>query len=91
MKISEEKIQSEEDLSGLKYLLGDYGTKILLAIARGAKNENFILMMSGVPKVCIQGRLPVLLNLNLIVKLANEYYVTQRGKKYLKIVENTDN
>jgi predicted transcriptional regulator len=76
-----------EDLKSTKYLLGDFGVQILLAIGRGARTKDAILMLSGVPKPCISGRIPVLLSLNLIAQIQEEYYITERGKKLIKILD----
>ncbi|MHA1291138.1 MAG: hypothetical protein ACTSQJ_00550 [Promethearchaeota archaeon] len=69
----------EETLEELKYLLGNMGMEILLSISRGAKNFETIRLFSGIPLSCIRGRIPVLLDLNLIGKKENEYYLTEKG------------
>jgi predicted transcriptional regulator len=71
---------SEEEHKDLKFLLGDYGISILYSIAKGASTLETIKMISGVPLSCIQGRLPVLLELGLIRKRKEEYVLTQKGK-----------
>ena len=85
-KNSQSAEKEQEDLKSTKYLLGDFGVQILLAIGRGARTKDSILMLSGVPKPCISGRLPVLLSLNLIVQIQEEYYLTERGKKLVKLL-----
>ena len=70
---------SEEDL---KYLLGNMGIEIFYAIDKGAKNFETIKLFSGIPIVCIKGRIPVLLSLNLIEKRKSEYILTERGYKF---------
>lgn len=85
-KNSQSAEKEQEDLKSTKYLLGDFGVQILLAIGRGARTKDSILMLSGVPKPCISGRLPVLLSLNLITQIQEEYYLTERGKKLIKLL-----
>ncbi|MHA1150285.1 MAG: hypothetical protein ACTSR8_18820 [Promethearchaeota archaeon] len=69
----------EESLEDLKYLLGNMGIEILLAIDKGAKNFETIKLFSGIPLACIRGRVPVLLDLNLIKKDLEEFFLTKRG------------
>lgn len=71
--------KEEETLDDLKYLLGNMGIEILLAIDRGAKDFETIKLFSGIPLSCIKGRIPVLLDLNLIEKENNEYYLKEKG------------
>ncbi|TFF96051.1 MAG: hypothetical protein EU544_01470 [Promethearchaeota archaeon] len=74
--------KEEETLEDLKYLLGNMGVEILLAIEKGAKNFETIQLFSGIPLACIKGRIPVLLDLKLIKKMSEEYYLTERGSKF---------
>jgi len=79
---------TEEDLEeDLKYLLGNMGIEIFFAIEKGAKNFETIKLFSGIPIVCIKGRVPVLLGLNLIEKRDNEYILTEKGYKFKKLLE----
>ncbi|MFO7796507.1 MAG: hypothetical protein ACQERB_11205 [Promethearchaeati archaeon] len=78
---------TEEDLEeDLKYLLGNMGIEIFFAIEKGAKNFETIKLFSGIPIVCIKGRVPVLLGLNLIEKRDNEYILTEKGYKFKKLL-----
>lgn len=70
----------EKEYKNLKFLLGDYGLSILYSIAKGATTVETIKILSGVPLSCIQGRIPVLLELGLIEKQAGDYILTQKGK-----------
>ena len=70
---------SEDDL---KYLLGNIGIEIFFAIERGARNFDTIKLFSGIPISCIRGRVPVLLNLNLIEKVEEEYILTEKGHHF---------
>ena len=80
--------QEIEELKSYKFLLGDYGIAMLVAIARGAKNCDSIRMLSGVPSACITGRMPVLLNLKLIDATTEiEYIITDCGRKFLKCID----
>lgn len=81
------ELKDLEELRSYKYLLGDFGIAMLLAVARGARNGESIMMLSGVPSACITGRMPVLLNLKLIEENVNhEYFITRNGKEFLKCV-----
>ena len=65
-------IKEDESLEDLKCLLGNMGMEILFAIHNGAKNVETIKIFSGLPIACIKGRIPVLLDLNLIKKNEGE-------------------
>ena len=79
--------KEEETLDDLKYLLGNMGIEILLAIDRGAKDFETIRLFSGVTLSCIKGRIPVLLDLNLIEKENNEYYLKEKGLNFKRKLE----
>lgn len=79
--------KEEETLDDLKYLLGNMGIEILLAIDRGAKDFETIRLFSGVTLSCIKGRIPVLLDLNLIEKHNNEYYLKEKGLNFKRKLE----
>ncbi|MHA1803719.1 MAG: winged helix-turn-helix domain-containing protein [Promethearchaeota archaeon] len=79
--------EDHESLEYMKYLLGNIGLEILTSIKRGAKHLETIKLFSGVSYNCIHGRLPVLLELNLIKKENDEYSLTEKGKKlYVKLM-----
>ena len=73
-----------EDANALKMVLGEYGILILVAIKNGAKTRQHIPLISGVPMVCVTGRIPVLIDLNLI-KEDEELSITKLGLKLLEI------
>ena len=77
----------EESLEDLKYLLGNMGIEILFAIDKGAKNFETIKLFSGIPLSCIKGRIPVLLDLNLIKKNTDEYFLTEKGINFQDILK----
>lgn len=72
----------------LKYIIGDMGIEILLAIEKGARKNETIRLISGVPRECIKGRIPVLLDLNLIEVDPQGYFITHKGIEFLKKLEN---
>jgi hypothetical protein len=77
-----------EELKSYKYLLGDFGISMLIAVERGARNNDAIMMLSGVPPACITGRMPVLLKLNLIQKNdQDEIILTDDGLNFLKVID----
>ena len=79
--------KEEESLDDLKYLLGNMGIEILIAIDRGAKDFETIKLFSGIPLSCIKGRIPVLIDLNLIEKKNNEYSLKEKGLNFKKKIE----
>jgi hypothetical protein len=81
-------LKDDDNLSSYKYILGEMGIQILVAISQGANTEASIRLLSGVPKECINGRLPVLSSLELIYQIQEEYYITKRGNNFLLGVEN---
>lgn len=85
--IETETLPDREELVSYKYLLGDMGISILSAIARGARTRDAIMMLSGVPMACVNGRMPVLTNLKLVLKInLEEYVVTTRGIAFLRCI-----
>ncbi len=80
--------KSDNSLKDLKYLLGSMGIDILLAIDKGAKNFETIEILSGVPLACIRGRIPVLIDFELIAKNKEGYFLTEKGLSLKKLIEN---
>lgn len=78
----------DENLSSYRYILGEMGIQILVAISRGANTKVSIRLLSGVSLECINGRLPVLSNLDLVYQSQEEYYITERGNNFLIGIEN---
>ncbi|MFW9941667.1 MAG: hypothetical protein ACFFFT_11555 [Candidatus Thorarchaeota archaeon] len=74
-------LDGEESKEDLKILLGYMGIEILFAIDKGAKNFETIKLFSGLPISCVKGRIPVLLELNLIKIVKKEYFLTERGNE----------
>ena len=83
--------ENGENLTNYKFILGEMGIQILIAISRGANTKISIRLLSGVPGECINGRLPVLSNLELIYQRGilpqEEYYLTDRGNDLLMLLE----
>lgn len=77
-----------ESADYLKYLLGESGIDIFLAIDRGAKNFKTIQIFTGCSISCIKGRIPVLLELDLIYKNNNDYVLTEKGIDFKKEIKN---
>jgi hypothetical protein len=77
-----------EELKSYKYLLGDFGVAMLVAVARGAENRESIQMLSGVPHGCITGRMPVLLNLKLLLEEPPDCFkITAQGREFLACIK----
>ena len=81
-------INGEEAKEDLKNLLGYMGIEILFAIHNGAKNYETIKLFSGLPISCVKGRIPVLLELNLIKVVKREHFLTEKGFNLKKLLEN---
>lgn len=77
-------VKDKETHEDLKNLLGYMGIEILVAIDNGAKNYETIKLFSGLPISCINGRVPVLLDLGLITKNNDEYLLTEKGVLFRK-------
>ena len=87
MSKDEDSIENESP-DDLKYLLGEIGIDIFLAIDRGAKNFKTIQIFTGCSISCIKGRIPVLLELDLIYKNNNDYFLTEKGIDFKKEMKN---
>ncbi|MHA2036464.1 MAG: hypothetical protein ACW98X_08520 [Promethearchaeota archaeon] len=81
-------INGEETKDNLKNLLGYMGIEILFAIDKGAKSYETIKLFSGLPISCVKGRIPVLLELNLIKVVKKEHFLTKKGLKLKNQLEN---
>lgn len=82
--------KGEKSPEDIKYLLGNMGIEILYAIEKGAKDIETIKLFSGVSMECIKGRLPVLMDLNLIEKEERGFSLTLKGYDFKKKIEKTD-
>jgi predicted transcriptional regulator len=65
-------------------LLGDNGLQILETMAHGPVTIENIHMITGVPLACIQSRIPVLQDLNLILESENGYVLDSLGQRLLR-------
>ena len=63
------------------------GVEILLAIDRGARDFKTIQLFTGCSMSCIKGRIPVLLEIDLIHKNNNEYFLTEKGINFKRDLE----
>ena len=80
--------KEDESLEDLKCLLGNMGVDIFFAIDKGAKDFETMKIFSGLPMTCIKGRVPVLLELKLIVENANGYFLTNKGLNFKEKIES---
>jgi len=80
--------KEDESLEDLKCLLGNMGMDIFFAIDKGAKDFETMKIFSGLPMACIKGRVPVLLELKLIVKNTNGYFLTNKGLSFKEKIES---
>lgn len=71
------------DATELDFLIGYVGKDILRAIYNGCKTADTIFWFSGCPVNCVKGRLPVLMNLDLITGVEGEYILTEFGENFL--------
>ncbi|MFX1287810.1 MAG: hypothetical protein ACFFFY_04530 [Promethearchaeota archaeon] len=79
--------EEDESFQDLKCLLGNMGMDIFLAIDKGAKDFETMKIFSGLPMACIKGRVPVLLELKLIVKNRKGYFLTDKGLNFKKEIK----
>jgi len=77
-----------DSLKDVKYLLGNMGMDIFFAIDNGAKDYETIKIFSGLPMACVKGRLPVLLDLLLVAKNDNGYFLTNKGLNFKAQIKN---
>lgn len=80
--------KEDESFQDLKYLLGNMGVDIFLAIDKGAKDFETMKIFSGLPMACIKGRVPVLLELKLVVKNDEGYILTDKGLSFKNKIES---
>ncbi|MHA2392467.1 MAG: hypothetical protein ACXAEX_11035 [Promethearchaeota archaeon] len=81
-------LNGEESKDDLKNLLGFMGIEIFIAIEKGAKTYETIKLFSGLPMSCVKGRIPVLLELNLIEVVKKEHFLTEKGIRFKNMLEN---
>lgn len=74
--------KEDESVQDLKCLLGNMGMDIFYAIDKGAKDYDTMKIFSGLPMACIKGRVPVLLELKLIEKIDEGYFLTTKGLSF---------
>ena len=74
--------KEDESVQDLKCLLGNMGMDIFYAIDKGAKDYETMKIFSGLPMACIKGRVPVLLELKLIEKSNEGYFLTTKGLSF---------
>ena len=64
------------------------GVDIFFAIEKGAKDYESMKIFSGLPMACIKGRVPVLLELKIVKKDIEGYFLTEKGLRFKKKIEN---
>ena len=76
-----------ERIESIKMILGDMGIRILKALHLGPMDVKSITFLSGVPIVCVHGRIPVLKSLNLIKEVGNAYALDKDGEAFLLAID----
>ncbi len=76
------------DIEVSKMLLGDNGISMLRAIRFGPVDVETIQALCGLPKTCIEGRLPVLTELDMIKEVAEGFLLKQAGIDFLQAIGN---
>lgn len=76
--------KGKETPEDIKYILGDMGLEILHAVENGAKDIETIKIFSGISIDCIKGRLPVLIDLELVVRNEHGFFLTRKGFDFKK-------
>lgn len=77
------------DIEVSKMLLGDNGIAMLRAIRFGPVDIETIQALSGLPKMCIEGRIPVLTELDMIKEAPEGFLLKQAGIDFLEAVGNS--
>ena len=80
-----------EDLESLKMVLGELSLKILETLQVGPLDVGMINLLTGLPVACIEGRIPVLRDLQMIVEKDNQFLLRQAGTVFLKHVREIKN
>ena len=80
-----------EDLESLKMVLGELSLKILETLQVGPLDVGMINLLTGLPVACIEGRIPVLRDLQLIMEKGNQFSLHQAGKVFLKYIRENLN
>jgi predicted transcriptional regulator len=78
---------SENKFENLRYLLGNLGIDILIAIGKGAYDFQTVEIISGVPIECVKGRIPVLIDLQLVEKSSKGFVLTEEGILFKQKIE----
>lgn len=81
--------EEDESVEDLKCLLGNMGIDIFFAIYNGAKDFETMKIFSGLPMACVKGRVPVLMELRLILKNEEGYFLTNKGLSFKEKLEST--
>jgi hypothetical protein len=89
-KIFEKQIGSlrhftEEDASPIRWMIGEEGVKILIAVLRGASTREEITTQGNLSPELISNQMPILLSLDLAAE-GREILLTNRGLKFLGFV-----
>ncbi len=77
-----------ESIEVSKMLLGDNGIAMLRAIRFGPVDIETIQALCGLPKSCIEGRLPVLTELDMIKEVTEGFLLKQAGIDFLQAIGN---
>jgi RIO-like serine/threonine protein kinase len=77
-----------QDVEVSKMLLGDNGIAMLRAIRFGPVDVETIQALSGLPKACIEGRLPVLAELDMVKEISEGFLLKQAGIDFLEAIGN---
>ncbi|MBN2151244.1 MAG: hypothetical protein JW839_07365 [Candidatus Lokiarchaeota archaeon] len=72
-----------------KMLLGENGIAMLRAIRFGPVDVETIVALSGLPRSCIEGRIPVLAELDMIKDTPEGFLLKQAGIDFLEVVGNS--
>ena len=74
------------DLETTRNLVGEMGNEILSLIHQGCKNDDDLTRFSSISKPCLEVKIPLLMNLDLVSTTSNRYQITSMGVRYIESV-----
>ena len=74
------------DLETTRNLVGEMGNEILSLIHQGCKTVDDLTRFSSISKPCLDVKIPLLMNLDLVSITSNRYQITSMGVRYIENV-----
>jgi predicted transcriptional regulator len=74
------------DLETTRNLVGEMGNEILSLIHQGCMDNDDICRFSSISKPCLEVKIPLLMNLDLVSSRSDRYQITSIGVRYIESV-----